>query len=50
MASAEKARGGRFEGVEYFNGGLFAAVDPIALKHSEVHELDESALRNTGPS
>ena len=46
MASKEKARGGRFADVDYFNGGLFAVVDPVELKHAEAYELHDSALRN----
>jgi SAM-dependent methyltransferase len=44
MASQEKARGGRFEKVDYFNGGLFEIVDPIELKRAEAYRLRESAL------
>src|SRR5207244_13577271 len=39
MASKEKARGGRFERVDYFNGGLFEVVDPIELKPAEAYRL-----------
>ena len=46
MATDQPARGGRFAEVQYFNGGLFQTVDPVALKHAEAHELHESALRN----
>jgi hypothetical protein len=46
MASPQKARGGRFVDVDYFNGGLFEIVDPVELKHGQAHELYESALRN----
>ncbi len=35
MASEEPARGGRFETVQYFNGGLFEVVEPIDLKRAE---------------
>ena len=44
MASKETARGGRFEKVDYFNGGLFEVVDPIKLKRAEAYRLRESAL------
>ena len=44
MATAEPARGGRYAGVDYFNGGLFANVDPIELKHSEAYALHQAAL------
>ncbi|MDR3403161.1 MAG: N-6 DNA methylase [Chthoniobacter sp.] len=44
MARAEPARGGRYTGVDYFNGGLFAVVDPIELKHGEAYSLHHAAL------
>jgi SAM-dependent methyltransferase len=43
MASAEPARGGRYQGVQYFNGGLFEVVDPVELKRPEAYRLHESA-------
>lgn len=46
MAAHEPARGGRFAGVNYFNGGLFAIVDPIELNHDEACELHEAAKTN----
>jgi len=46
MASEEPARGGRFQDVRYFNGGLFAVVDPIELKRAEVYALYEAASHN----
>jgi SAM-dependent methyltransferase len=46
MASVEPARGGRFQDVRYFNGGLFAVVDPIELKRAEVYALYEAAAHN----
>jgi hypothetical protein len=39
MASERKASGGRFVDVQYFNGGLFAVVDPIELKRAEAYRL-----------
>ena len=44
MACENKARGGRFEKVDYFNGGLFEVVDPIELKRAEAYRLRESAV------
>jgi type II restriction/modification system DNA methylase subunit YeeA len=44
MANSQKARGGRFAGVPYFNGGLFATVDPISLKFTEAFSLHHAAL------
>jgi SAM-dependent methyltransferase len=46
MATREKARGGRFEKVDYFNGGLFEVVDPIELKRAESYRLHEAARNN----
>ncbi|MEA3187045.1 MAG: hypothetical protein QOD99_875, partial [Chthoniobacter sp.] len=42
MASREPARGGRFDKVQYFNGGLFDHVDPIELKLTEAYALHEA--------
>jgi len=46
MASEREATGGRFINVQYFNGGLFAVVDPIELKRAEAYRLCESAAEN----
>ena len=46
MASDEPARAGRFEGVNYFNGGLFEVVDPIELKRPEAYRLHDAARYN----
>jgi SAM-dependent methyltransferase len=46
MASPDAARGGRFQEVRYFNGGLFADVESIELKLAEVYGLHEAALHN----
>src|SRR5437870_4720677 len=46
MATREKARGGRFEKVDYFNGGLFEVVDPIDLKRAESYRLHDAARYN----
>ena len=37
---------GRFQGVEYFNGGLFHHIDPIELTHQELKFLEVSALED----
>lgn len=42
MATKEPARGGRFQDIQYFNGGLFEVVDPIELKRKEVYALYEA--------
>jgi hypothetical protein len=46
MASERKASGGRFVHVQYFNGGLFAVVDPIELRRAEAYRLCESAAED----
>jgi SAM-dependent methyltransferase len=46
MASEREATGGRFVNVQYFNGGLFAVVDPIELKRAEAYRLCESAAED----
>jgi type II restriction/modification system DNA methylase subunit YeeA len=46
MASSRGASGGRFINVQYFNGGLFAVVDPVELKRAEAYRLCESAAEN----
>ena len=37
---------GRFEGVDYFNGGLFRHIDPIDLTKQELKLLEISALED----
>lgn len=46
MNSREGARGGRFQGIPYFNGGLFSTVDPIDLTKDELKLLHRAALEN----
>jgi hypothetical protein len=48
MDSERAARGGRFKDVDYFNGGLFATVDPIELQSDELRLLKEAAAENWG--
>ncbi len=43
MNHRTKADGGRFKEVPYFNGGLFATVDPIELKPGELERLRRAA-------
>ncbi len=43
MASPKKASGGRYEHVQYFNGGLFEHGEAIALKSAEAHALHDAA-------
>ena len=46
MATEEEARGGRYAGISYFNGGLFKVVEPIELKLTEADMLFKAADRN----
>ena len=43
MNDPQPARGGRFAGVDYFNGGLFAHTDAIELQPGEIGLLLEAA-------
>jgi len=43
MNEPQRARGGRFAGVDYFNGGLFSTVEPIELQPGELGLLLEAA-------
>lgn len=43
MNTRKAADGGRYAGVGYFNGGLFAEIDPIELKAAELHSLEAAA-------
>ncbi len=45
MNTREPARGGRFTEVPYFNGGLFADIDPIDLLPAELDLLATAADR-----
>jgi hypothetical protein len=46
MNSPEAARGGRYKGVPYFNGGLFALVEPVELNTVELHALGTAAAND----
>jgi type II restriction/modification system DNA methylase subunit YeeA len=46
MASEQEAEGGRFQGVRYFNGGLFNVVEPIELSVMERTLLAEAAAED----
>jgi SAM-dependent methyltransferase len=46
MATEEEARGGRYVGIKYFNGGLFKVVEPVELKLTEADMLFKAADRN----
>jgi SAM-dependent methyltransferase len=46
MNDKTPARAGRYVGVDHFNGGLFATVDPIELKPPELGPLYAAAKEN----
>ena len=46
MNDQEPAKGGRYQDVPYFNGGLFAKVEPFELTLGEVHLLREATYEN----
>jgi hypothetical protein len=46
MNDPKPARAGRFADVDYFNGGLFAKVEPIELQPKELGLLFEAAKQN----
>jgi len=39
---------GRYKGVDYFNGGLFAEIHAIELNHEELQRLDIASRENWG--
>ncbi|HYW21807.1 MAG TPA: DNA methyltransferase [Nodularia sp. (in: cyanobacteria)] len=41
-----KTRSGRYQGVDYFNGGLFSQIQAIELTREELNFLDVSAKEN----
>ncbi len=43
MDTPGRTDGGRFAGVNYFNGGLFAEIDPVELKANELYALEAAA-------
>jgi hypothetical protein len=46
MNDSHPARAGRYAGVDYFNGGLFANIDPIELTPPELGPLFAAANEN----
>jgi hypothetical protein len=46
MNDPKPARGGRYAGVDYFNGGLFAKVESVELQPSDIGLLFEAAKEN----
>ncbi len=43
MNNSEKAKGGRFRGVDYFNGGIFKEIYPVELNSKELLLLETFA-------
>jgi N-6 DNA Methylase len=48
MNSEERARGGRFREVSYFNGGLFSVIDPMDLRQDELLMMIDASAENWG--
>ena len=46
MNTPNKASGGRFKGVDYFNGGVFAEPAMIELESDEIYYLKQAAKAN----
>jgi len=46
MNQPGKTPAGRYQGVDYFNGGLFSRIDAIELTREELNFLDVSAREN----
>lgn len=46
MNQPGKTPAGRYQGVDYFNGGLFSVIHPIELTREELNFLDVSAREN----
>jgi len=46
MADKNRASGGRYKGVEYFNGGLFSVVEPIELTSNEICLLEAATVED----
>lgn len=46
MNEKKPATGGRYQGVRYFNGGLFSVVDPVELTKDEITGLYEAAKQD----
>jgi len=48
MNNPRSARAGRFKLVPYFNGGIFATVDPIELNAGELFVMNEACMEHWG--
>jgi type II restriction/modification system DNA methylase subunit YeeA len=48
MNSETPARGGRYQNVAYFNGGLFETIEPIELVNDELQLLMSASAENWG--
>jgi type II restriction/modification system DNA methylase subunit YeeA len=47
MADRNRASGGRYKGVQYFNGGLFSVVELIDLAKNELLLLEKATTENS---
>lgn len=43
MNTSEPAKGGRYKDIPYFNGGLFATVEPVELNVAELQAIGQAA-------
>ena len=48
MNTPGRTDGGRYAGVDYFNGGLFAVIEPVELRLNELYALETAAKENWG--
>jgi len=46
MNSQTPAKAGRYRGIPYFNGGLFASVEPLELNAPELHGVGDAAQKD----
>ncbi|WP_350280482.1 DNA methyltransferase [Kribbella sp. HUAS MG21] len=46
MNTPGRTSGGRFEGTQYFNGGLFAEIQPIEMNEDELKAMREACQTN----
>ena len=46
MNQQGKTPAGQYQGVDYFNGGLFSQIQAIELKRQELELLETASLQN----
>jgi hypothetical protein len=49
MNTPGRTSGGRFEGTQYFNGGLFAEIQPIEMTQAELEAMRGACQTNWAP-